>query len=192
VAAGGFVAAQQARLEERAIEMTLRVPSPRFRATLDAVSQLGRVVDADLSTDDVTEQVVDLESRIASGRASVARLRELLGGAGDVSQLAAVESELARREADVESLVGRLRVLEDQVALSTITLRLVEPAPVAAQDGDLPGFVQALSDGWGALVLVASVVVAGVGYTLPLAVVAALAALTVLAVRRGRRAPAPR
>ena len=88
-----------------------------------------------IDTQDVTEEVVDLESRIAcGGGVSVGRVRELLEGSGDVAQLATVEGELARREARAQSLLGRPRVLDDQVAMATIRLDLREPRPVEESD----------------------------------------------------------
>jgi Domain of unknown function (DUF4349) len=113
--------------------------------------------------------VVDLESRIASARTSVGRVRDLLDQSGDVVQLATVEGELARREADLETLLGRQRVLDDQVALATIHVELREPAAVVEEEGDdpLPGFFGGLQGGWDGFLSAASVVVTGLGYALP-------------------------
>ena len=122
------------------MSLTLRVPTDQFQAAMGRIEALGEVLEQRVDTEDVTEQVVDLESRIASARVSVARVRELLEGSGDVVQLATVEGELARREADLESLLGRQRVLDDQVALATIRLDLREPEAVEETDDDsLPG-----------------------------------------------------
>ena len=126
--------------------LTLRVPTDSFQEVLGELEALGKVLAQRIDTDDVTEQVVDLESRIASARRSVERVRELLDGSGDVVQLAAVERELAQREADLESLLGSQRVLDDQVALATIRLDLRQPEAVVEPDDDdaLPGS----SAGW--------------------------------------------
>lgn len=164
------------------MHVTLRVPSERFHQVLADVSDLGEVVEADVTTQDVTEVVVDLESRISSARASVERLRDLLERAGDVAQLAAVEGELARREAEMESLLGRRRVLEDQVDLSTLDVGFTEPQP--ARSNDLPGFVDALRTGWTSFVDVGQVASAGVGYALPFAVFALVVGLSVVVIRR--------
>ena len=181
-AAGGFLAAQDARLEDREIDLTLRVPSTRFHEVLDGVADLGEVLAADVRTQDVTEAVVDLEGRTVSARASIERLRALLDRAGDVVQLATVEGELAQREAELESLLGRLRVLEDQVDLSTIAVHLAEEEP--AGDDELPGFLDAAGRGWAAFVTGARVVAAGVGFVLPFALLAALLAAAPVVLRR--------
>lgn len=190
-ATGGFLAQQEARPADGVVTLALRVPTEEFQAALGRLEALGEVLAQRVDTEDVTEQVVDLESRIASARVSVGRVRELLEGSGDVVQLATVEGELARREADLESLLGRQRVLDDQVALATIRLDLREPeATEEPEDEALPGFFGGLRRGWDGFLTAASVLVTGLGYSLPFLVVAAIAGAVWLRVRR-RRAGAP-
>ncbi|HEY9555806.1 MAG TPA: DUF4349 domain-containing protein [Acidimicrobiales bacterium] len=188
-AAGGFLAQQEARLADGRITLALRVPTDRFHELLDAVTELGEVIEQDIGTEDVTAQVVDLESRIASAQVSVGRLRELLLGSGDVAQLATVEGELARREADLESLLGQQRVLEDRVDLATIRLVLQQPeaAEPVEDDDDLPGFLGGLEGGWDALLIAGSVAITILGYALPFLVVVSLAVGVWLIIGRRRR-----
>ncbi len=185
-AAGGFLAEQESRPADGVATLTLRVPSDRFEDVLGELEALGEVLSQRIDTDDVTEQVVDLESRIASGRRSVERVRALLDGSGDVVQLASVERELAQREADLESLLGSQRVLDDQVDLATIRLDLREPAAVVASEEDdaLPGFLGGLEGGWDGFVTTASVLVTGLGYALPFLVAGAVGGGVWLRVRR--------
>lgn len=195
-AAGGFLAQQEALLAEGRIVLTLRVPSERFQAVLGDVAGLGTVVEQRIGTEDVTDQVVDLESRIASARVSVDRLREMLTRSGDVAQLSTVEGELARREADLESLLGQQRVLADRVALATIRVDLRQPEaadPVTEDDDDdLPGFLGGLRGGWDGLVTVVSVLVTGLGYAVPFLVpFAVIGGVWLLVVRRRPRIPGP-
>src|SRR3546814_11075854 len=118
-AAGGFLAQQEARLADGRITLALRVPTDRFHELLDAVTELGEVIEQDIGTEDVPAQVVDLESRIASAPVSVGRLRELLLRRGDVAQRAPGEGALAPREADLEPPLGQHRVLEERGVLAT-------------------------------------------------------------------------
>lgn len=186
-ATGGFLAQQEARPADGVVTLTLRVPTEEFQGALGRLEALGDVLEQRVDTEDVTEQVVDLESRIASARVSVGRVRELLQGSGDVVQLATVEGELARREADLESLLGRQRVLDDQVDLATIRLDLREPeATDEPEDEALPGFFGGLRRGWDGFLTAASVLVTGLGYSLPFLVVAAIAGAVWLRVRRQR------
>lgn len=187
-AAGGFLAEQEARPADGVTTLTLRVPTDSFQEVLGELEALGKVLSQRIDTDDVTEQVVDLESRITSARRSVERVRQLLDGSGDVVQLAAVERELAQREAGLESLLGSQRVLDDQVALATIRLDLRQPEAVVEPDDDdaLPGFLGGLEGGWDGFVTTASVLVTGLGYALPFLVTGALGGAVWLGVRRRR------
>lgn len=192
-ASGGFLAQQEALPGEGIVTLTLRVPTERFQAVMGEIEALGEVLEQRVDTQDVTAEVVDLESRIASARVSIERVRELLGRSGDVAQLATVEGELARREADLESLLGRQRVLGDQVDLATIRLDLREPAAVVEDDEDdeLPGFLGGLRSGWRGFLTTASVLVTGLGYALPFVLLAAVLGGAWVGVARRRRVPPP-
>jgi hypothetical protein len=186
----GFVADEQADAGDHEVHLTIRVPADRFEDVRRQVDDLGDVVSEKVEARDVTAEVVDVDSRVRSLRASVDRVRALLARAGDVVQLATVEGELARRETELEALLGQQRVLKDQVALGTLTVELgrdAEPTPVEG----VPGFGDALHRGWVALVDVVRVAVAAVGLALPFLVPAALAALAFRWWRRrpGRLAP---
>ena len=190
-AAGGFLSQQDAQPGEGVVRMTLRVPTEEFEATMARFEGLGDVQSQRIDTQDVTDQVVDLEGRIASARVSVERVRQLLERSGDVTQLATVEGELARREADLESLLGRQRVLDDQVALATIGLELRGPHAESTGDEPLPGFFGGVRRGWDGFVIAASVAVTGLGYALPFLGVALLVVLVALRLRRRLRAAPP-
>ncbi len=195
VVAGGFLAEQDAVASQRSATLVLRVPTERYDEVLDASAALGEVLAQRVDTADVTDQVIDLEARIASGQASVARVRDLLAESGDVIQLATVEGELARREAELESLLGQQRVLADQVALATIRLSLSEPpvpaAEVTAEPEDRPGFGGGLEQGVEVFLTGASVASAVAGFLLPFVPFLVLAAVAVVVLRRRSRRPAP-
>jgi Domain of unknown function (DUF4349) len=191
VTAGGFVADEQLRSDADAADVTVRVPADEFDDVRTAIGELGDVTSQDIQAQDVTAEMVDLEGRIASQRASVQRVRALLSESGDVVQLASVEGELARREAELESLLGQQRVLEDQVALGTLTVHLREDGTAPAEADDEPtGFMDGLRTGWDAAVVGARAASAAAGFLLPFAVPAAV----VLAAARWwlrRRQPLP-
>ena len=133
---------------------------------------------------------VDVESRIASLRASVVRVRGLLAQSGNVAQLALVEGELARREAELEALLGQQRVLRDQVDLATLTVHMSQDAAPSPSD-DAPGFADGLRRGWVAAVDGGRITLAVAGFVLPFAVPLALVALGVRRWQRRRPAAAP-
>ncbi len=106
--------------------LIFKVQPEDFQAVLAALGSIGEVRTQNISADDVTEVVVDLESRIETAEASVERLRGFLENATTITDIAEIEGELAERESMLESMRGQLRTLKDRVALATITLTLTE------------------------------------------------------------------
>ncbi|BAU86774.1 lipoprotein [Streptomyces laurentii] len=133
--------------------LVLRVPQDRYDDVLTKLAGGGKLLSRKADAKDVTDQVVDVESRIATQRASVARVRELMDKATQLSDVVSLESELSRRQADLEALLAQQASLKDRTSLATITLLLSETRTSAppAEDDDRPGFLDALSGGWHAL-----------------------------------------
>ncbi len=124
--AGGYV--ESARVAEGGrLSMVLRVPEGSLDAFLGRLASLGEVRERSLSARDVTEQVVDLEARLANLRAVRDRLRTHLGRASDVPDILSVERELARVQGEIDSMEARLKSLRDQAALSRVTLEASQP-----------------------------------------------------------------
>jgi hypothetical protein len=147
--AGGDVSDEQLdlRASHPTASLELKVPPARLGSTLSRLSDLGEEQSRQLGTDDVTEQVVDLESRLATQRTSVARVRALLDRAGSLTDVVRIEAELSRREADLESLQARVRAISGQVAMSTITLELTSQA-AKPKIAPAVGFRSGLDGGW--------------------------------------------
>lgn len=72
-------------------KLTLRIPATQFAATLKELSALGKELERDISAEDVSEAMLDLDSRIASKRASVKRVRALLAQAQSLDEISWVE-----------------------------------------------------------------------------------------------------
>ncbi|HEX9854662.1 MAG TPA: DUF4349 domain-containing protein [Acidimicrobiia bacterium] len=106
--------------------LTFKVDPERFQETLARLGSLGEVRNQTVTADDVTERIVDLESRISTAETSVERLRALLADAQGIEAVARIESELLARETTLETLRGELRTVRDQVALATIVVRLTQ------------------------------------------------------------------
>jgi Domain of unknown function (DUF4349) len=167
---GGLVYAEHTDLRQEAhTQLTLKVPPEHFRDLLTGLAGLGEVETQTVETDDVTEQVVDLESRISTAEVSVERLRGLLDQATTVRDITTIERELLQRETSLETLRGELRTIERQVALATVTVtlraqRLVPPPP--AEEGQA-GFFEGLHGGGHALKVAAIAGSAVAGALLP-------------------------
>ncbi|MCC6437428.1 MAG: DUF4349 domain-containing protein [Acidimicrobiales bacterium] len=126
---GGFLYGQQSTNEPTPSNvLTFKVAPKDFQEALRRLGGLGVVREQQVSSDDVTDTVVDLQSRIAAAQVSVERLRAFLAEASDVNALAALERELLTRESQLEQLNGQLRGVQSQVDLATITLTLSQPA----------------------------------------------------------------
>jgi hypothetical protein len=180
VAAGGVVTSEQASGQEEHGQATLvlRVPPDRFDATLDQLAGLGEELSRTVGTEDVTDQVVDLESRLATQRASVERVRALLEQAENLGEVVQIEAELTRRTADLESLQARLAALTERVELSTITLELYsDESALAAQEDEVVGFMDGLRGGWAAFLATVRVLGATTGALLPFLPILLLGAL---------------
>ena len=127
---GGLVFSQHTTTEPTPrTELTFKVLPEDFTEAMRRLEALGDVKSQQISADDVTERVVDLESRIITSRASVERLRSFLEKATELEAVAELESQLLARETNLERLRGQLRTIQDLVALATVSLTLVEPEP---------------------------------------------------------------
>jgi hypothetical protein len=104
--------------------LTLRVPSTVLDAAVDSVARLGKVTARSAGAEDVTDQVVDLDARVTSLRASRDRLRQLLDRATTVTDVVSVEKELSRIQAELDSLESRLKQARGEVALARLVVSL--------------------------------------------------------------------
>lgn len=190
---GGFAADEDIDLagSERAT-VVYRVPATEFRPALDALADIGELRRQSIESDDVTSQYSDLEARVTTLRTSIERLQGFLGETTDVNQIASLESELTRREAELESIESQRRALADQVALSTITVEFdAARGSDRVVEDDRPGFRGGLDAGWEAAVSLAAIAAATVGFLLPMLPIVAVVWLLVWWLRRRRRPPTP-
>ncbi len=168
--------------------ITISVPTDQLDATLDRVSTLGEVYSRNTSTEDVTTQVVDTQSRLKTMEASVERVRALMTQATKLGEIVALEAELSRRQADLEALQTQLTGLENAVALAPIEVRLSTDEQVLADAVDDTGFLAGLAAGWRAFTASVTMLLTVLGAMLPFAVVAALVVAPVVLWLRRRQA----
>jgi hypothetical protein len=191
-AAGGYVGKDSRDSGDGAGEatVTLRIPAEGFQPAVGRLARLGKELERQITAEDVSEAIVDLDSRITTMRASVKRTRALLDRAGSISDIAAVERELSTREAELAALESRRRNLANQVAYSGITVIFVtasQPPPAPAQIG----FGVGLAAGWHAFLVSVRVLLAILGAVLPFLMYAAPVLLAVLLLRRWHRRGSP-
>jgi hypothetical protein len=109
--------------------LVLRVPKENFSVLLEQVKAEGEVEHSSTATQDVTDQVVDLEARLQNLRAERDRLRTLYQQANETEDVLRVGQELSETQEEIERLEARLRTLEGRIAYSTLTVDLSEPRP---------------------------------------------------------------
>ncbi len=126
--------------------LTVRVPANHFDELVGWAETEVEVSSLNISTQDVTEEWVDVRSRIDNHRATEKRLLEILDTrTADLGDVLAVERELARVREEIERAEGRLRVLSDQVDLATLTIHVSVRNPYEPAV-DPPGFGQTIAD----------------------------------------------
>jgi hypothetical protein len=122
--------------------VTFRVPAARFDEALTGVQGLAKkVLSRTVAGDDVTEEFVDLESRLKNLEATRDRLQSFLDRANTVEDALKVNQSLSDIQGQIEQLKGRKQYLQQSAALSTITVSLAPVpavAPIVAEEGWQP------------------------------------------------------
>ncbi|KAF0848395.1 DUF4349 domain-containing protein [Nocardia caishijiensis] len=130
--------------------LSVRVPADKTDTFITDLGDAGTVTEISTNRDDVTMQWQDLDARINALRASVDRLKALIAGATNTADLIAAEEALSSRQGELDSLTAQKRSLDDQVALSTLTITLTAEKKQAPGEPD--SFWDGLVSGWNSLV----------------------------------------
>jgi hypothetical protein len=109
----------------RRASLRVRVPAEQFNDVMDALRELALDIEQDsISSQDVTQEYVDLESRLKALEAKADRLEELMDQAEDTEAVLAVYEELSETQVRIEETKGRMRYLERSAAMATINVEL--------------------------------------------------------------------
>ena len=100
----------------------MRVPAARFNEAMAELRGYGRVLNEVMQANDVTREHLDLSIRLENAQKSRERLLALLQKAEKVEDMLKIEEQLHRLTEEIERMTGQLRFLNDQVALSTVTV----------------------------------------------------------------------
>ncbi len=123
LALGGYVE-EKSDYGSYSQSLVYRVPKDAFASALGDVEQSGKVLSRHVKGEDVTEQYVDVETRLRNNIALRDRLRDLLGKAKDIKDILQIESELNRIQSEIDSMEARMRILKDQIQMSTLRVEL--------------------------------------------------------------------
>jgi hypothetical protein len=110
-------------------EITIRVPKDTFRSSIQQVETYGKVLNERSSSEDVTQQYIDLRARLENLQRQEQRLRDILNMTKTVDEVLQVERELERVRGEVESLQGQVNYLERNEEMSLISVSLTAPPP---------------------------------------------------------------
>jgi hypothetical protein len=185
-AVGGYVAGEQqivppGKHQVPQIDLTLKIPVAQYGPVLAKLKTLGDKISFSSHAVDVTQEVADVGSRVASAQAAIKQLRALLSKAGSVGALLNVQETINRQESDLEALLSQQRALAHETSYATVSVVLVgQHAHVAHKpEKSSPGFLAGLKGGWHALETVVGWLVTVLGsvlpFLIPIAVIAAIA-----------------
>lgn len=178
---GGYVAGQQETTSPGGhgttqVSLTLKIPVAVYRSTLATLATYGPHLAFNSQATDVTQQVADVSSRVASAQTAIRQLRALLARAGNVGSLLSVQDEINSQESALESLLAQQQALAHETSYGTVSVvllghhvRLVKKVKKTSH-----GFVAGLGTGWRALVAAVNWVLTALGVVLPFAVIVAL------------------
>ena len=111
--------------------VSCRIPADQLDRAMELFQGWGKVENVSVSANDITEQYYDLEVRMANQKALEKRLLELLQRqTSKLSDLLQIERELARVRTEIDSMEGRKRLWDNQIAYSTVVVYFHERLPV--------------------------------------------------------------
>jgi len=180
--------------------LTIRVPAAQYEPAMARLRDLGLKVEHEsANSQDVTEEYVDLESRLRALQAKEAQLTKLMDQAEDTEAVLAVYEQLSATQVEIEQVKGRMSYLEKLSAMATITVNLNPEQPEAPviEEGWRPG--STLRSAARALVNtlkgLGNVIIWGIVFLLPILLVIAVPILVAFLLfrlwHRRRRSNAP-
>lgn len=180
---GGYVANVQVQSggeQMHSATLEIKLPASRFDQALAGLAPIGTVESQNVSAQDVSEEFVDVTARTTNAKRLEARLIELLANrTGKLSDVLAVERELARVREEIERYDGRLRYLRTRAAVSTLNVTVHEPPPLVGERGSGNVIVEAFRDAWRNFVGFLATLIASLGVVVPIAVLALVVWLVV-------------
>jgi hypothetical protein len=177
---GGYITAGETHLQQ--IDdvnytvgwLTMRIPEDRFDDALNRIDGLGERLSLNVSSQDVTEEYVDLEGRLRYWRSQEEFYQRLMNEATEIDDLVTIQTRMQDVLLNIEQIEGRLRYLDSRTSFSTLTVGLTEvPGTTPVEDPDDPGILEDAIDQAGE-VLLATIggLIVGVAFVLPIGLLA--------------------
>jgi predicted nucleic acid-binding Zn-ribbon protein len=134
---GGYVAQEEQTQSDYKIEntMTIKVPVDQFdNAVLQLTSNVEKINERKITSQDVTGEVVDTKSRMEAKKQVRQRYMDLLGQAKKMEDILSVQSEINSIQEEIESASGRIEYLSHSSAYSSINLTYYQVLNSSAKD----------------------------------------------------------
>lgn len=153
---GGYVGSEKQSNQNghKTLEMLIRVPAANFEKLIAGIENgKNKVLYKNISARDVTEEFMDVESRLQTKQKFAERYQELLKKANAVKDILEIEENLRTLQEEIESSKGRLKYLSDQVDYSSLEIHLTQDKEIISYQ---PGFGRKILDsitlGWQILI----------------------------------------
>ncbi len=147
--------------------VTIRVPAKRFDETLAAIKKIGKVNNVNVKADDVSEEYVDLQSRLRNYQAQETQLLAIMAKAQTVDETLKVQEQLTSVQGEIEVIKGRMTYLDNRVDYSTINVTVQEPGSVVPTSDEW-GFLDALRTAAKAFLWTINTIIVIAGALLPI------------------------
>jgi len=188
---GGFVANSSIASGDDQMHtatLEIKLPAAHFDEAIEGLQPLGTLESVNVSAEDVGEEFVDVAARAENGHKLEQRLIDILGTrTGKLSDVLAVERELARVREEIERQEGRMRYLRSRAAMSTLAVTVHEKPPVVAGTGTFGVLADAFRQAWRNFIGFTASAIAAMGTLLPLGASVAALVWLVWRARRARR-----
>ncbi|MBU3743914.1 MAG: DUF4349 domain-containing protein [Sediminibacterium sp.] len=145
----GYISSDNLQINGDKIQnnVTIRIPAKYLDCIVDSITNIAGNLDSKrIASEDVTATYVDSEARLITKKALEKRYLELLTKATKVSDMIQIEEQISNLREEIESAEGRLRIIKNQISLSTLEITIYEfhstPSPLFAKIKD------AFTSGW--------------------------------------------
>ena len=135
----GYIVEESTSTEGESLfgSMTVRIPQNQFHSFLDEVESIGKgSPQKSITGSDVTEEYVDLTSRLKAKEAVMKRLESFLDKATKTDDLLAISNDLSRVQEEIEQLKGQINYLDNQSEFSTVTISFEQKNTTVPSFGD--------------------------------------------------------
>ncbi len=106
------------------VYLDVSIPHDQLELVIANIIPLGTVKSQDISSEDVTEEMIDIDAKLKNLHVLRDRFRSLLNQAKKVDEILSIESELARIQTQIDQIEGRKKSLNSQITYSSLNISL--------------------------------------------------------------------